>query len=150
MYININDREDVWMCFWQCRPNVPQIRQLLIDYVYPIITNIRLWFSVWLPSTNVRHGHSLSSNVGAWGMWTCSSFFYYLNWKAAFLWIAVSYWNYQMTIESKALNLQATLNNGTPYVEYYIFNTSMSRVVLNTIYIVWFQICSLHYTNYSI
>ena len=26
--------------------------QLFIDYVHPIITNILLWFSVWLPITN--------------------------------------------------------------------------------------------------
>ena len=35
--------------------NVLQMWQLLIDYVYPIITNFRLWFSVWMPITNAWH-----------------------------------------------------------------------------------------------
>ena len=59
-------------------PNVTQIWQLLIDYVYPIITDIWLWFSVQLPIIYVWHCHSLyaalSINVGAWGMRACSLF----------------------------------------------------------------------------
>ena len=49
-----------------------------IDYVYPIITDIWLWFSVRLPITVAWHCHSLyaafSSNVGVCSMWACSLF----------------------------------------------------------------------------
>ena len=36
-------------------PNVSKMWQLFIDYLYPIITNFRLWFSVRLPITNAWH-----------------------------------------------------------------------------------------------
>ena len=46
-------------------PNITQMWQLLIDYVYPITTNIRLWFFVWLSITNVWHWHSLCSALSS-------------------------------------------------------------------------------------
>ena len=59
--------------------NGTQMWQLLIYYMYPIITVIWLWFSVGLPIIYACHCHllyaALSSNVRAWGMWACSLFF---------------------------------------------------------------------------
>ena len=58
--------------------NGTQMWQLLIYYMYPIITVIWLWFSVELPIIYAWHCHllyaALSSNVGACGMWACSLF----------------------------------------------------------------------------
>lgn len=35
--MNLNDKEIVWICFDSECSNVLQMRQLLIDYVHPII-----------------------------------------------------------------------------------------------------------------
>ena len=51
-----DDRKADWICldiFDSERPSITQMWQLLIDYVYLIIHNIRLWLSVWLLITNV-------------------------------------------------------------------------------------------------
>ena len=42
VYMNINDREAVWIFLDNECPNITQMLQLLIEYVYPIITNIRI------------------------------------------------------------------------------------------------------------
>ena len=65
-------------------PNVTQMWHLLINYVYVIIKDIGVWFSVRLPHHyNAWHWHSLcavlSTNVGAWSMWTCSLFFSFID-----------------------------------------------------------------------
>ena len=58
--------------------NVTQMWQLLIEYMYLIITDIWLQFSVRLPIIYAWHCYSLcaalSSNVGVWDMWACSLF----------------------------------------------------------------------------
>ena len=77
-HIIIEWRRSCWgrYLFGSEHPNVIQMWQLLINYVCPIITNIRLWFSFRLPITNAWHYHSLcaalSRNVEAWGMCACS------------------------------------------------------------------------------
>ena len=81
--------------------------QLLIDYVYQIITSIQLWFSIWMPMTSAWHCHllyvALSSNVGAWGMWVCSlclswnknfnSYMYIQTWLLGILFVLSNQWN---------------------------------------------------------
>ena len=60
-HIIIEWRRSCWgrYLFGSEHPNVKQMWQLLINYVCPIITNIRLWFSFRLPITNAWHYHSL-------------------------------------------------------------------------------------------
>ena len=74
VYMNLNYREAVWICFWQSMSkyysNVTIINRLFVSDYY----HIRLWFFLSdCPSLMHRHWHSLfaalSSNVGAWGMW---------------------------------------------------------------------------------
>ena len=81
----MNDREALFDI--EC-PNVKQMWQLLIDYVYPIITDIWLWFSVRLPMIYTWHCHSLwaalSSNVGAW-VWELAHSFFHSSCDACFL-----------------------------------------------------------------
>ena len=40
---------------WQWKSECLKMWQLFIDYLYPIINNYRLWFSVWLPITYAWH-----------------------------------------------------------------------------------------------
>ena len=72
----MNDREALFDI--EC-PNVKQMWQL-IDYVYTIITDIWLRFSVRLPMIYAWHCHSLwaalSSTVGAWVCELAHSFFH--------------------------------------------------------------------------
>ena len=76
--------------FWQWMSKYTKIWQSLFDYVYPIINDVWLWFSVRLSIINAWHCHllcaALSCNVGEWDMWPCT-FFFHLYYLISFLYI---------------------------------------------------------------
>ena len=61
-------------------PNVTQMWQLLMNYVYSIITDIPLWFSVPLPITTAWHCHFLCAALLKHGVCELAHpFFHFIN-----------------------------------------------------------------------